>query len=208
MYYMLIIRLLSITLLFFLPFNIYSQDINYNEIQKGLERMYELDQKYRKLEIEYAEKYGEKSPEVQSLADSFKYNDSVTHHYVDSIIKNYSWISKEKIGDDAASALFLVVQHSSLSYQLSILDIIKDARKKGALHPIRYAYITDRIKVRQNKKQKYGTQTKYYGDKLYIAPCIKKRTLNKRRVSIGLDTIEDYIKDMESTFNTKIYGIK
>lgn len=186
------------------------KNINFEEIKSRLELINAIDQQWQMKLIDYeqSENYDPKSDATKLLYDSFAIINANNKTYVDSILKNYGWLGEDKISRIGQNALFLVVQHSSFDYQLSIKKITKRAYRKGNILSANYALMRDRILVLQNKKQIYGSQAKKYDDKYYIMPCKNKKRLNKRRKKVGLDPIEDYIKSLETTFGNKIYGIK
>lgn len=57
------------------------------------------------------------------------------------------------------------------------------------------AYIIDKIRVLDGKKQLYGTQFKYdNGSRVIFLPIENKKLVNKRRGALGLCTLVEYIK--------------
>ena len=69
-------------------------------------------------------------------------------------------------------------------------------------NPSNYAYLVDRVKVNTNKLQIYGTQMILNKDQTSYEPkpVIDPENLNKRRESVGLGTIEEYIGIMNSHY--------
>jgi hypothetical protein len=65
------------------------------------------------------------------------------------------------------------------------------------------AILQDRILLRQEKKQLYGTQLEYSEkDSAYVlSPEQDRKSLNSRRDSVGIGSIEEYLKRMNETYN-------
>lgn len=184
---------------------------DYQAIKLKLENILEADQKWRLKDIEMSAEpdFDPKSAEALALKDSFLLTDSLNHAYVDSILKNFGWLDTSKIGSKANAAIFLVVQHAKPKYIVSMWSVIRKAYKSSALLPKDYALMYDRVQVYKGKKQLYGTQTKHYDGKLFIAPVKRKRTLDKRRERMGLRVTEvEYIQILEKMYHKKVYGIK
>jgi len=177
--------------------------VNKNKAEKELDKnlitildsVYYKDQHYRKKLRETEKKYGKDSEELKELWDEIKKNDSENVVIVTQIIDEKGWLGKEIIGKNGTMTLFLVIQHSNIDIQLKYLPIMKDAVNKGNAPADGLALLEDRIAIRQGRKQIYGSQIgKEDNGNFYVLPLIDPDNVNKRRASVGLGTIEEYVK--------------
>ncbi|PWW27582.1 MULTISPECIES: DUF6624 domain-containing protein [unclassified Chryseobacterium] len=158
---------------------------DYSEVQKTLEKALTEDQKYREPDYDYIKQnpIDEKNIEI-----------------VTKIIDSLGWLGKDKIGENANTALFAVIMHANkLETMEKYLPILKEAAKKGNAEKSQVAYLTDRIELLNNRKQIYGTQPSIRSNgKTFIENLIDSANVNARRKSMGLDPIENYIRICDS----------
>jgi hypothetical protein len=62
------------------------------------------------------------------------------------------------VGKSGNTALWLVIQHSPLPKQEYYLPIMKKAVEENKASKANYAYLLDRVLMKQGKKQLYGSQ--------------------------------------------------
>ena len=69
------------------------------------------------------------------------------------------------------------------------------------------ALFTDRTDLMQGKKQTYGTQviTDSKTGKSYVQPLIDPEHVNERRASVGVQTIESYVKQWNINWSIDQY---
>lgn len=125
-------------------------------------------------------------------------------HYIDScnlvqvklLLDKYGWMGRSMIGDKANSALFLVIQHADLETQLKYFPLLQKSADIGESKFSNAALMQDRILMRQEKKQIYGSQVVYDNvtgaPKFY--PIEDEKNVNVRRARIGMSTLEEYAK--------------
>lgn len=159
------------------------------EYNKILEDLYTKDQEPRQiLNIVLASKEDKesfyKTEEYTSLWDRINTNDKENQETLDKFIKEVGWI--EGLSDMSNIAIFLVIQHSNLEYQLKYYDIIKEAYKDKKITSSLFAMFIDRVKIREGKRQIFGTQVNQ-NNELCKAELLE--TLNKNREKIGLSKI-------------------
>ena len=114
------------------------------------------------------------------------------------IIEKYGWPTFDLIGKRASRAFWLVVQHADtdVNFQKECLNFLKRAVKENQAFPQNEAYLTDRVLINQGKKQKFGTQLKVKNNKLVFSPISDKKNVNKRREKYGLNSLEEYFKEI------------
>jgi len=131
----------------------------------------------------------------------WKIKDSINKinlYELDSIIRKSGWPKISEVGKDGSVSAFLIIQHSEYATQKKYFHYLKKTMKQNEAYPRDFALLTDRIRLHEKKKQIYGSQiswdatnNKYYFDYNELK---KPSKVNKRRKSIGLGPIEDYVK--------------
>jgi len=114
------------------------------------------------------------------------------------IIKKYDWPGFNLVGRKASKAFWLIVQHADLDvkFQAKCLSLLRVAVKNKQAFRKNEAYLTDRVLVNQNKKQKFGTQFVRKDNKLIPYPVLDKKNVDRRRKLYNLDTLNKNIKRM------------
>lgn len=108
----------------------------------------ELEKKFRK-DQELCE-YGKKEDFYRFAKDNSE--------WLKKIINKEGWLSEDKVGKQGELHAWLIVQHSNdIEFQKYCLKLIKElpCTKERNEH---ISYLTDRIRVKENKKQIYNTQ--------------------------------------------------
>jgi hypothetical protein len=106
------------------------------------------------------------------------------------IVVAHGWPGRALVGDDGASAAWLLVQHADddPEFQDRALELMGEAVDAAEADPGELAYLTDRVRVAQGKPQVYGTQFGPTGPH----PIEHPDTLDERRKSLGLEPFDDY----------------
>lgn len=161
-----------------------------------LDTIYKEDQNDRKNYNPILKQYGWKSPQMDSLWKRINYFDSVNLIKVKNIIDNYGWLGADEVGQQGASTIFLVIQHSDSLTQLQYVPKMREAVKNGKAQSQNLALLEDRILMNQGKPQIYGSQVRLNEKtgKNEFFPIIDEQNVNKRRASVGLQPLEDYAK--------------
>ncbi|MFP3596909.1 DUF6624 domain-containing protein [Chryseobacterium sp. SIMBA_029] len=126
--------------------------------------------------------------------------DSINLIELDNIIKEFGWLGPKDIGYKNNQYLFLIVQHADLITQKKYMPLFKKAKKNGKILPKDIAYLEDRINMREEKPQQYGSQV--YPDvatkKFILFPLKNVDSVDYYRASVGLESLSSYLK---SSFN-------
>jgi hypothetical protein len=129
-------------------------------------------------------------------AEFVNFIDSTNLVYVEDIIAQYGWPGISFVGKEGNRAVFLVIQHADLETQLKYISLLRESVQKNESNAFDLAMMEDRILMRQNKKQIYGSQVvsddETGGWKFY--PIEDEINVNERRKSVGLMPIEEYAK--------------
>src|SRR5262249_32430063 len=166
------------------------------DLRTELEKMMEEDQKFRTRLDEVEKKYGPNSKELAALWKEQIEIDNRLLKRLEEIIAQYGWPGRSLVGADASLAAFLIIQHADYEYQKKYFPLIKEAMKKGEIRPQDVALLEDRMLMREGKKQIYGSQLTRNDTtrKLELWPVEDEENLDKRRVSVGLESIAEYLK--------------
>jgi len=150
-------------------------------------KMHRDDQALRGRYIAILEKENRNEPvdpkEKDQLEVTISNTDESNQRTLNHLIASCGWpgsLDKNR----AAFSAFLIIQHGELDYQLKHLDLVKAANKRGEIPSRTLAMLIDRILVRQNKPQLYGTEFEYGSNK--VAPIADPKNLNQRRKKMGL----------------------
>jgi hypothetical protein len=144
---------------------------------------------------------------IDSLKNIMHQQDQENLKMANTIIAKYGWLGPQKVGMNASQALFLIIQHADLSTQIRYLPLIRTAEKKDEIESSNLAILEDRINVRKGKKQAYGSQgfiDKKSGN-MYICPISDPDQLDKRRKSMGMIPMSEYVKSMHIDWNLDAY---
>lgn len=141
----------------------------------------------------------ERDQKTRTGADSasfMHYIDSCNLVQIEAIISKYGWLGSSVVGQKANNALFLVVQHSDLETQLKYFPLLQKSAEIGESKFSNVALMQDRILMRQEKKQIYGSQVVFNKEtgapEFY--PIEDEKNVNVRRAKIGMSTLEEYAK--------------
>jgi len=116
--------------------------------------------------------------------------------YLRGLVQDLGWIDVKRFGRDAATAAFLIVQHSNdlRLMQAALPEIEKDLRA-GVGDPQHYAFVYDRLKINLGERQRFGSQfgQNAKGDTV-ILPLENKAKVEEYRKSIGLFPLSQYLE--------------
>ncbi len=154
------------------------------EIKSSLERRMKEDQAVRK--------------DQKRMPDMAK-TDRENTAWLRKIGAEVGWIDTARFGPAAASAAFLIVQHSGdLPFMLAALpEIGKDLRaSKG--DPQAYALLYDRVRIFLGEKQRYGSQVGMNEKgKHAVLPLEDGAKVDEFRKELGLQPLREYLDSVE-----------
>lgn len=108
-----------------------------------------------------------------------------------AIIKQYGWPTISTVGKKTSFNAWLLAQHADhdLQFQKRVLKTLENIYKKNSkdINPANIAFLTDRIRVAERKKQLFGTQ--FYCNKGGIfgpRPILNIKGMEKRRKEYGM----------------------
>jgi hypothetical protein len=110
-----------------------------------------------------------------------------------SIISKYGWPTVSLAGKDGAHAAWLLAQHADQDpkFQERVLELMRATGDDVEQRDI--AYLTDRVMVKKQGKQFYGSQ--FFKDQkgnLVPRPIVNIKGLDERRKRMGLEPFRNY----------------
>ena len=177
------------------------------QIEKELLNVYQEDQAIRH---EYIAAINNPSPStkiIDSLGRIMHRRDSLNLIRVSKILDTYGWLGRDKIGGDANSTLFLVVQHSDLKTQQKYLPLMQKAVLAGNASKSDLALLEDRIALREGRLQIYGSQIGQFpgNNEYYVLPLLDPESVDLRRAEVGLQPLAQYVKQWKIVWDSQEY---
>lgn len=117
--------------------------------------------------------------------------DSENLQHLKAIVAACGWPKTTK----GSHAAWLLAQHadSDLAFQRSAKELLEASVKAGIAAPLDVAYLADRIATNEGRPQEYGTQFSLTDRcHLVLDPVDDRELVNRRRLAIGLQSLEEY----------------
>lgn len=114
--------------------------------------------------------------------------------YLIELVADIGWIDSARFSPSAASAAFLIVQHSGhLPLMLAALpQIEKDIEATGQGDA--YALLYDRIQLSLARKQRYGSQIGFGPEGMFVGPLEDPEHVDERREKLGMQPLAEYLE--------------
>ncbi len=125
-------------------------------------------------------------------------NAALVEHAIEALS---AWPTRKHVGDDGASAAFLIAQHAIglPAFQRRALSLMLEAAGEGEINIVDTAYLADRIAVFEGRAQTFGTQFDWDAHgQLSPAPIADPTNIEDRRASVGLPPLADVIAEMRA----------
>ncbi len=181
----------------------------YNQkIRKRLIRLRDSDQSIRLILLYTRQTKPKDTILLKKVRTKMKEIDNESAEIIANIIDKYGWLGKNEIGEQGNQTLFLGIQHiDDLKVQKKYLPILEEALKNGNAEPWHYAFLTDRILMNKGEKQIYGTQVIISSnpENSYVVPLQNPDKVNELRKKVGLEPLEEYLKEMDLKWNLEDY---
>lgn len=118
--------------------------------------------------------------------------------FAERILNEKGFPGFDLVGKNGSYSYWLMVQHADFDpdFQQRVLDSMKVQLERNNANPNNYAFLTDRIRINTGRKQVYGTQLdiNIFTGKVKSLPTENWETINERRASLGMETIEEYLE--------------
>jgi hypothetical protein len=118
------------------------------------------------------------------------------------IVDQIGWPTVSKVGRQASSAAWLLVQHApdSLDFMRHCLELMKQD-EPGEVKLSNIALLEDRVRILQDELQLYGTQFCDTGDGYQPFPIQDPDSVDERRSSMGLDTLAENVARIREMYS-------
>jgi hypothetical protein len=125
--------------------------------------------------------------------EAFGQVDAENLPWLKKVITETGWPGRSIVGDDGASAAWLLVQHadSDPAFQRQCLDLLTEAASHGEATKAQVAFLTDRVLLAEGKPQEFGTQA--IGRDGQWVPCDLRDPghVDQRRAAMSLGSLAD-----------------
>jgi len=125
---------------------------------------------------------------------------------IEGLQNKYGWDILMTLPDTAKRVIFLVIQHSDSLHMVQYLPLLKRSVQHGDLPGDDYALLKDRVGLMQSGKQYFGSQVYWNLQQKKYAPLPIRGGVGaaeKRRVTLGLETLTSYLKRCNNAERTK-----
>ena len=131
--------------------------------------------------------------------------DSLNRVVVDSLLQN-GW--PEGLSEQSNRTIWLIIDHADVDYQERYLPLIEQQAVRGTISHSDYATLLDRVNVRRQRPQRFGTQTGYKqrDDEVFtfVYPIEDVDALDSLRLSVGLDSMHLYLRQVSEMLGTEV----
>lgn len=178
-----------------------------NSLRKKLKAIQNEDQGIRVLYISMNQ-FTNDSILKNRVHDEMKFVDEKNSKSIQQIIDKYGWVGSDKVGNEGNRTIFLTIQHvDDLIVQQKYLPILEKAIKDKNADPWHLAFLTDRIRMNQGKKQIYGSQVIHYKEakKSFVVPLENPEHVDELRKQVGLPPLNDYLEEQGLKWDLQEY---
>jgi hypothetical protein len=114
--------------------------------------------------------------------------------WLKAIVQQHGWPGRALVGEAAASAAWLLVQHADhdAAFQRECLGLMEKAVECGDASAKDWAYLTDRVLRAEGRPQRYGTQFTDGPEGPEPQPLEHPERVDERRAGVGLGPLEEY----------------
>jgi hypothetical protein len=115
--------------------------------------------------------------------------------WLKDVIARTGWPGKSAVGDDGASAAWLLAQHADRdpAFQRHCLELLTAAAAQGEASLAHVAYLTDRVLIAEGSPQEYGTQITGRSGTWGPLPLRDPQSVDERRAAFALGPLASYL---------------
>jgi hypothetical protein len=127
--------------------------------------------------------------------------DSANTARLAELVALHGWPLRSRVGEAAAGAAFLVVQHSpSPEFQKRMLEALREAAEQGEADRSDVAMLMDRVLIHEGRPQLYGTQFRIQDDRLVPYPIADVEGVDAARAEMGLMPMSEYVEALRQMY--------
>jgi hypothetical protein len=167
----------------------------------------ERDQRNRDSIGAVVSRSGMGSPEAETANRALAAADAPLQARLRAIVSARGWPGRRLVGDDAAHAAWLLLQHADSTYQRKMLPVIQARVLRGDVRAADGALLEDRVRTGQGRKQRYGSalrNTTTPGAPPVLYPIEAEECVDQRRARVLLPPLSDYL----AMFGVKYSALK
>jgi len=145
------------------------------------------------------------SAEANEAIERLRAVDADNTAWLRDVVRSRGWPRRSDVGERAANAAWLLVQHSDQdsAFQRECLELLAAAVAAGEASATDMAYLTDRVLRAEGKPQRYGTQfAPGPQGSLEPQPLENAEGVDELRASVGLGPLEEYARKIEEMYGT------
>ena len=132
--------------------------------------------------------------------------DEENQRIVFNLLDETGW--PEDLSNDANKAIFLVIDHSDIESQKKYLNLVKLQSENGVISKSYYPTLLDRVLMKENQRQVYGTQTHMNMNKeekvLYVWPVVNAENIDSLRNTVDLLPLAEYMEVMKEVIGCEV----
>lgn len=120
--------------------------------------------------------------------------------WLSTLLEQQGWPGYDRVGREGSQAVWLLAQHADhdRAFQERALAMLATAVEQGQASGAHLAYLTDRVRVAQGKRQVYGTQFQRINGRVHPRPIADADGVDARRMRYGLPTLAEYTAAREA----------
>jgi hypothetical protein len=174
------------------------------KIKDTLQVIYEKDQATRKILLEQLRKNGGKQgSEILETAKKIKESDKENQGYISQLLDQCGWPGY--LDSTGNNAIFLVIDHAQLDFKEKYFPMVKEQAEKGHVEKTDMLTLQDRILMKKDLKQLYGTQSfKANDNTTLIWPVESPDSLEIRRKDAGFPSMDTYLQLLQQTTGNEV----
>lgn len=143
-----------------------------------------------------ARKLGPASPVVSALRRLQAMMNEKNLNEIEKLLATRGWPKKSQVGQAAAGAAFYILQHSNAESQQKYIALFEKCCRENEGDWQQYALLFDRMRMNQNKPQRFGTHTYLdprAGRTNELYPLEDEAKVDEWRKEIGLEPLKEYL---------------
>lgn len=171
------------------------------ELANELAEMAADDQRIRKRSM--ARGRGFVRPLDANTAKEYMRIDAENAERLRQIVAGHGWPGRSLVGEQGAHDAWLIAQHADRQpgFQRQALELLADAVARGEASARDLAYLTDRVRVNEGRRQVFGTQMMGLEDGVPVPrPIEDPERLDERRAEVGLEPFDQYVRRFAKRF--------
>lgn len=152
--------------------------------------------------------YGVPSPQADSAFARMAAVDGPVQARLRAIVAERGWPGRRRVGDDAAHAAWLIVQHMDGVEQRRLLPLVAEAARRGDARAADAALLEDRVRTDEGHPQRYGSQLRppKPGEPPELYPIDRPECVDQRRAAVGLVPLATYLQRVGVTWSPPAGG--